>query len=84
VITFFEIKDSYYSSAVRVGPLADARRGDYMPVNDKNHSTMLLGIEAATSTVWTWRSPRQPSGSTIARSSARSARPTVWGTRRRR
>jgi hypothetical protein len=55
VITFFEMKDSYYSSAVL--PLSGrspiARRGDYMPVNDKNHSTMLLGIEAATSTVWT-------------------------------
>jgi Putative metal-binding motif len=55
VITFFEIKDSYYSSAVL--PLSGrspiAQRGDYMPVNDKNHSTMLLGIEAATSTVWT-------------------------------
>ena len=55
VVTFFKIKDAYYSDPVL--PLSGgspvARRGDYMPVNDKNHSTMLLGIETATSTVWT-------------------------------
>jgi hypothetical protein len=55
VITFFKIKDSYYSDPglPLSGSSPIARRGDYMPVNDKNHSTMLLGVETATSTVWT-------------------------------
>ena len=61
VISFFQFKDSYYSdpSPALSGSAPIARRGDYMPVNDKNHSTMLLGIEAP-STVWTLEGNRGP------------------------
>ena len=54
LITFFKFENTYYSDPVAPlsGTAPIARRGDYMPVNDKSHSTMLLGIELAT-TVWT-------------------------------
>jgi hypothetical protein len=55
VILFFQMRSAYHSSAVL--PLSGrspiARRGDYMPVNDKGHSTMLLAIDAGRSQVWT-------------------------------
>ena len=55
VIMFFQMRGTYYSSAPLPlsGRTPIARRGDYMPVKDKTHSTMLLGIENATSEVWT-------------------------------
>jgi hypothetical protein len=55
VIMFFQIRSAYYSDEVAAlsGPTRIGRRGDYMPVRDKNHSTMLLGIDTATSEVWT-------------------------------
>jgi hypothetical protein len=55
VIIFFMMRSTYWDSAVLPlsGRAPIAARGDHMPVNDKTHSTMLLGIEAATSVVWT-------------------------------
>jgi hypothetical protein len=55
LILFFKLRGTYYGSAPfpLSGRSPIAGRGDYMPVNDKTHSTMLLGIDSATSTVWT-------------------------------
>lgn len=55
VILFFQMRSTYHSSAALPlsGRTPIARRGDYMPVNDKGHSTMLLAIDAGRSEVWT-------------------------------
>ena len=53
VIMFFQMRSTYYSSPVLPlsGRAPIAKRGDYMPVKDKSHSTMLLAIEG--DRVWT-------------------------------
>jgi hypothetical protein len=55
VIIYFKLRSAYHSDEVAAlsGSAPVGRRGDYMPVRDKSHSTMLLGIDPATSTVWT-------------------------------